>query len=491
MRLIRLRSEIDFAGWREAARALIVDGVGPENVEWVVGEEHSLLADENRGQTANGRGQTPFTVPRAFVTLAQSAILSSDRSRFALLYRLLWRLREEPRLMRVASDVDVARARAMSDAVRREIHKTHAFVRFREVGEAEGPVYVAWFEPVHHTLEAAAPFFMRRFATMRWAILTPRVCAHWDGEALRFAPGVTRDSAPHGDALEDLWRTYYSSIFNPARLKTDSMRAHMPRKYWRNLPEAELIGELIAAAPRATGTMIVEPPTTPRLRVPARTACESTAAYDAPDTLESLRGAAQRCTGCPLYRQATQTVFGEGPARAQVMFVGEQPGDHEDLVGRPFVGPAGQLFDRALGEAGIDRGAVYITNAVKHFKFEPRGKRRIHKTPAQQEIEACRPWLEREIGLVQPRLIVALGATAAHSVLGKPTAVQKNRGRLMRLSDDVQVLITVHPSYLLRVPEAQQGEEYARFVADLRLARQNLDAPVRYAALTHPTPLQP
>jgi uracil-DNA glycosylase len=151
-----------------------------------------------------------------------------------------------------------------------------------------------------------------------------------------------------------------------------------------------------------------------------------------------------------------------------VMFVGEQPGDQEDLVGRPFVGPAGQLFDRGLQEAGIERAGVYVTNAVKHFKFEPRGRRRIHKTPAQAEIEACRPWLTREIRALKPRLIVAMGATAAHSVLGRPTPIQKNRGTFFRVSDDTQVLITVHPSYLLRMPGGRHAEEYARFVEDLR-----------------------
>jgi DNA polymerase len=187
-----------------------------------------------------------------------------------------------------------------------------------------------------------------------------------------------------------------------------------------------------------------------------------------------VRGEALRCTACPLYRHATQTVFGEGPAEAQIMFVGEQPGDQEDLAGRPFVGPAGQLFDRALAEARITRSDVYVTNAVKHFKFEPRGKRRIHKTPAQQEIEACRGWLEREIELVRPRLIVALGGTAANAVLGRPTPVQRNRGKLMNVSGETQVMITVHPSYLLRVPEAQQAEEYRRFVDDLKLVTSAL-----------------
>ena len=471
MRLVRLASETDFEGWRDAARSLIADAVRPEEVDWVVGDEATLL-----GTDPVLLGSDPglsLKVPRSFVTLAQRAILHSDPARFALLYRLLWRLRTEPRLMDVASDADVAKARAMEDAVSREIHKTHAFVRFREVPTEDGPVYIAWFEPAHHTLEAAAPFFVRRFAAMNFSILTPRVSAHWDGDELRFGAGADRADAPDGDALEYLWRTYYASIFNPARLKTGTMRAHMPAKYWRNLPEAELITTLVATAPRATQRMIAEPASVPRLRVPAR---PDALAESDDDTLTAIARAAKRCTACPLCAKATQTVFGEGPGNASVMFVGEQPGDQEDLVGRPFVGPAGQLFDRASGEAGVERASVYVTNAVKHFKFEPRGRRRIHKTPAQQEIEACRPWLEREIRAVKPKLIVAMGATAAHSVLGRPTAIQKNRGTFIRVSDDTQVLVTVHPSYLLRVPEERQAEEYAKFVEDLRLVSGYINA---------------
>jgi DNA polymerase len=479
MRLIRLESPIDFGGWRRAARSLIAGGVPPENVEWTVGAFPSLLGGDDE---EDGPPSPPpqFTVPKAFLSLAAGAILHSDPARFALLYRLLWRLRSEPRLMSVASDADLVRARAMTDAVAREIHKTHAFVRFRAVKAEVGEVYIAWFEPEHHTLEAAAPFFVRRFATMRWSILTPRVSAHWDRETLSFGPGAARSEAPDRDGLEALWRTYYASIFNPARLKTHSMQQHMPRKYWRNMPESALISELVAGASRTTGGMIAQAPSTPRLRTPlppprpAIGRVEQSATRQPTDLgpPDLAREQAHHCTACPLYATATQTVFGEGPADASVMFVGEQPGDQEDLAGRPFVGPAGQLFDRALGEASIERSATYVTNAVKHFKFEPRGKRRLHKTPGQVEIEACRQWLEREITALQPRLIVALGATAAHSVLGKPIPVQRSRGKLIRVSDETQVLVTVHPSYLLRVPEEQQAAEYARFVEDLRLVQQ-------------------
>jgi uracil-DNA glycosylase len=169
-------------------------------------------------------------------------------------------------------------------------------------------------------------------------------------------------------------------------------------------------------------------------------------------------------------------VFGEGPPDAELMFVGEQPGDKEDLAGRPFVGPAGQLFDRAMGEADLDRAKAYITNAVKHFKFTPRGKIRLHQKPNTPEIRACHSWLNNEIEIVRPKLIVAMGATAVQSVFGKAMPIGKNRGQFMELGD-ARALITVHPSYLLRVPEEdRKAEEYARFVEDLRLVRSALQA---------------
>jgi uracil-DNA glycosylase len=186
--------------------------------------------------------------------------------------------------------------------------------------------------------------------------------------------------------------------------------------------------------------------------------------------LEQTRREAEECRACPLWKSATQTVFGEGSARAVVMLVGEQPGDQEDLAGRPFVGPAGRLLNRALADAGIERGKVYVTNAVKHFKYEPRGKRRIHKKPADAEIEACHQWLEREIELVAPQLIVALGATAARALTGRATPIERNRGKLMEFSAGTRLLISVHPSMLLRIPDEYKAAAYRRFVQDLKLA---------------------
>ena len=188
-------------------------------------------------------------------------------------------------------------------------------------------------------------------------------------------------------------------------------------------------------------------------------------------TLQTLREEAAHCRACPLWKNATQTVFGEGPAHAQALLVGEQPGDKEDLTGKPFVGPAGQMLDRALTEAGIDRKKVYVTNAVKHFKFVPRGKIRLHQKPTTAEIRACRQWYERELAAIKPALVVAMGATAAQSVFGKMTPINKTRGRLIDLDDGIKALVTVHPSYLLRLPDADsKAREYARFVDDLKVA---------------------
>jgi DNA polymerase len=190
-------------------------------------------------------------------------------------------------------------------------------------------------------------------------------------------------------------------------------------------------------------------------------------------TLPSLRAAAADCKACDLWKRGTQTVFGEGPRRSVVLFVGEQPGNEEDLSGKPFVGPAGRLFDNALAEAGIDRSLTYVTNVVKHFKWEPRGKRRIHKKPNAQEISACRPWLEAEISVVKPKVIVALGATAAQALLGPKFRVTKQRGEFLESTLAPYVMATVHPSAILRAPDDETRHlEYRRFLDDLKkLAR--------------------
>lgn len=470
MRSVTLQHATDFSGFRSAARLLIAEGVGPQDVSWrISGATDSLFPDS---RAANAPHEIAFTVPREFMERAQNVALHSDASRFALLYRLLWRLRREPRLLEMTMDADVVRAHALEKSVQRDIHKMHAFVRFREVPGVEPRAFVAWFEPEHHIVEAAAPFFARRFPNFAWAILTPQRSAYWDLEQLTFGPGARKSDVPADDATEPLWREYYSSIFNPARLKVASMRAHMPKKYWRNLPESSLIPQLIADSRKRTQDMIEKPATEPARQ--RRTAVSSEAPVFESSYAE-LRAQAENCRACPLWQQATQTVFGEGPEHARIMLLGEQPGDQEDIAGKPFVGPAGRLLDRALQDAGLDRAQMYVTNAVKHFKFEPRGKRRLHKTPGQLEISACHRWLAAELATLEPKLIVALGATAARSIFGRPLPVLQNRGRIFQVRNEnldyePNVLVTVHPSSLLRLPDEEKDAAYQRFVADLKLA---------------------
>jgi probable DNA metabolism protein len=478
MHHITLDSETDFDGWRKAARTLALNDVKPSDVTWRVAGDAPELFEPTAPPLEPPEGT--FNVPAKFVELADIAILHRNPERFALLYRLLWRLRTHHDLLDIATDPDVADLAAMAKAVRRDEHKMHAFVRFREIGREQKSHFVAWFEPEHHIVERAAPFFARRFADMPWSILTPDVCAHWDGHAVSITPGVARSEAPTEDRLEQTWRSYYASIFNPARLKVGAMRNEMPKKYWRNLPEASLIKPLIEGAGRTASAMIANAATEPhkaqkRPQPPKTKETANEMARKQVDDIKTLREEAADCRACHLYKNATQTVFGEGPQSARIMLVGEQPGDKEDLAGKPFVGPAGQMLDRALEEAGIDRRTVYVTNAVKHFKFVPRGKIRLHQKPNMPEIKACRQWYERELAAIKPELVVAMGATAAQSVFGKITPINKSRGRLIDLADKTRALVTVHPSYLLRLPDAEaKAREYLRFVQDLKIAADML-----------------
>jgi probable DNA metabolism protein len=473
---VRLDGETDFAGFRARARALLAAAIQPHDVQWSTQQGNEDLFGETPsppGPAALG-GDAPVAVPAAFLALCESVVLHRDPQRFALLYRLLWRLAREPALRHDPLDADMLRARDMARAVGRDIHKMRAFVRLRqvEVGDAAGPLHVAWFEPEHHILRANAPWFMRRFAQMRWAILTPDCCAQWQpGGPLAFSPGVARDRAPPADAGEQLWLTYYRSIFNPARLKLAMMQKEMPRKYWRNLPEASLIAPLAAQAHERSGAMIAQPATTTARRFTRLPPAVVAPVPESPvASLQDLRDATQRCRRCPIGACATQAVNGEGPLAPALMVVGEQPGDQEDLQGRPFTGPAGQLFDRALERLALPRETLFVSNAVRHFKFELRGRRRIHKTPGQQEAAACAPWLEQEIALVRPRALVALGGTAARSLLGRPVAVTKERGQWQRRTDGLPVLVTLHPSALLRMAPQEQPRAFEEFVDDLRLA---------------------
>ena len=473
---VALASQTDVAGWRAAARRLRLAGARPESVRWSVGADTGLLGADPLPAAPDGAG---FTAPAGLTRLAGEALLHRSPARFDLMYRLLWRLKDEPDLLKIVTDVDVDQALRLQKAVRQAEHKMHAFVRFRRVDDPprdETETYAAWFEPAHYVLESACPFFVRRMANLRFSILTPYASAFWDGAALRFGDGAARAQAPTEDAREEDWKAYFASVFNPARLNPKVMVQHMAKSYWRNLPEADLIPRLIETAGARAAAMVARAPTAPSPLAGAiaerRRSAPAVDDDTEPQTLEAIASGVQACRRCELWRDATQAVPGEGPARAALMFVGEQPGDLEDLRGRPFVGPAGELFDRALARAGLDREACYVTNAVKHFRHELRGKRRLHKTPSAGQAKACHGWLREERRLVQPRLIVALGATAAASVFGRPVSVLKARGQVMALADGGQAMVTAHPAYLLRLPhEAARRAAFGDFVADLIAAK--------------------
>ena len=470
--------------WQHQARRLLREGIAPERVQWETVADAPLPTD---GEPA----AVGARVPRQFLDIARSVSCHHDPDRWSLLYQALWRVTQgERHLLQLHADPLVTRLNAASKSVLRDAHKMKAFVRFRAIEPPDAGCsgtlkdhsrYVAWFEPDHHIVEFVSGFFRRRFTNMRWSILTPQRCAHWEGEgSVWFTQGVARDAAAPQDAFEDAWRIYYRSIFNPARVKLRAMMSEMPQKYWRNLPEAELIPALVQSADRRVSAMHAQRKTVdqsrcgPRPPSPEALHAERLVRMDA-GSAARLAMAAAACRQCGLGQAATQVVWGEGAQDARIMVVGEQPGDREDLVGRPFVGPAGQLLDKALAQAGLDRATLYLTNTVKHFKFKRRGKRRLHDKPSDTEVLACRPWLQAEMDAVRPGLVVCLGATAASAQLGGKVRMGRDRGRLVAW-DGRWILMTYHPAYLLRLGESDGATQaYAQFVNDLRLARQWLD----------------
>jgi DNA polymerase len=452
--------------WRDAARQFLAAGVPPQDILW----GGPTAAPDLFATQAAPRASANITVPRSFISLAQSVVWHTDAERFARLYAFLWRLRDAPHLMTDRADRDLSRLRQMEKAVHRCQHKMKAFVRFREIGAPDAPrrSFAAWFEPTHHTVEPTADFFVRRFGDMDWRIVTPDVTATFENRRLSFSSGQAKPHLPE-DAGEQLWITYFQNIFNPARLKINAMQSEMPKKYWKNLPEAASIAEMIAGAPSRARAMAEAAPTLPPARMAQVQAqlARCTSAWDGPK--DALPAAISGCQRCPLHKNATQAVLGEGPSDAELMIVGEQPGDLEDLNGKPFVGPAGQLFDQIAAQAGLDRTTAYVTNAVKHFKFEARGKTRVHQRPNTSEIQHCRWWLDAERAQVQPRLTLAMGATAAEALTGNGKNILTRRGKIESSIEGHPVFVTLHPSYLLRLPDdTMRRNATSMFTDDLR-----------------------
>lgn len=461
-----------FDDWRSEARTLLSDEVEPQAVHWSTQNSQMGLFDqtgsrqpaeqESNPSLSRGHNGTRFSVPGPFLELARHVACHRDPTRWQLLYQTLWRIvHGERRLLELTTDDDVYRLQRMKKAVTRDVHKMKAFVRFRKIeSEETAETYIAWHRPDHLIMRLTAPFFSRRFKEMCWTILTPHESVRWDQQQLTYGPGVPASEVTQADTLEDLWKTYYASIFNPARVKVDMMKREMPVRHWPTLPEAALIEDLVRNAPARVNQMIEN-----------HEGFSETGAHYLPveKDLKSLRQSVNHCQACHLFECATQAVFGIGPEDAQIVLVGEQPGDREDIEGRPFVGPAGKLLDRALHDAGIERRNIYLTNVVKHFKFEQRGKRRLHKKPDSREIYACRPWLESELSALQPKTVICLGATAAQALLGRDFRLSQQRGSIRATEWSTRTIATWHPAAILRMPdEDRKCEMTEQFVQDLR-----------------------
>ncbi|MAK62273.1 MAG: uracil-DNA glycosylase [Ponticaulis sp.] len=482
--IIELESETDFRGWRIAAREACRRDISPDDMIWQTPDtvQDLFAAGSGTGTLKQNReDDRKIVVPRQFLTKAERVICLSDPQRFSRLYRLLWRYQTHRTLFETITDPDVCWLNEGEKAIRRDIHKMHAFVRFRMAGtRSDGrEQFAAWFEPTYRIEMLAAPFFQKRFANMDWVIVTPNATISWNGATLQTSAGGRREDVPSDDEQEDHWRTYFAAIFNPARLKLGAMRSEMPKKYWQNMPETRLIPELVRRSQAQANAMVEHGPTLPSKTARALSARTTDVAQPAVQisSLNDLKAACSSCTDCDLSACASQSVFGEGPDTARLMIVGEQPGDREDIAGRPFVGPAGDLLNACLSEAGLDRKDIYVTNAVKHFRFTPRGKRRLHKSPSVGHIDACRWWLVQERRFVQPEIIVTLGATALRSVLEKPVELQTYRNQLIELEDGTQLIASVHPAYLLRLAQFEGAhQEKAQFIRDLVTAKTLLES---------------
>lgn len=475
-----------YAGWRRQAVQALTSGWAPETLTWIEQSAASGAADQlpldyamidavpaDRTPAAHvpSSAAVDIRISRALAELLQDAALYRCGQRWALLYRVLWRWQHGDRAVASAADEDGATLHNMAKAVRRAKHDMQAYVRFHQREDTQGPEYLAWYEPEHDVLAWGAEHFARRMGATSWCIATPDGAAFWDGATLTFSDVPVDADAVRAsiaaDQIEPLWKIYYQSIFNPARLNESALHQRMPVRFWKNLPEGPLIPSMIAEA-----------------RNGARRVGQASAVGHMPGrqiAMDAQRAQPQRalptsleaCRRCELWRNATHAVPGQGPDGARLMVVGEQPGDHEDLRGEVFVGPAGEVLNEALRRADVSRDTVYLTNAVKHFKWIARGKRRLHQTPAQREVDACAVWLQEEISRVQPAVIVTLGATALSAVAGRKASMQQYRAQPVQVNGR-WLVATWHPSYALRVDDPAARDEIVAAIAEALALGQRL-----------------
>ena len=428
--MIHVALDGTFAGFRDAVRPLLAHAVPPERLRFAVeGVDPPFLFP---GQPPPTGGTAP-SLPRRFFELSRRACAFDAPDRWERVYRVAYRLQHDRSILDDPGDDDVLVCTRRAKHVARDVHKMHAFVRLREVEDERGPYWVAFHRPDHWIVPLAAPHFARRFGDVRFALLTPRGSAlHEPGQGLSYGPPAQDPGHGLGE-FEALWDTYYANIYNPARTMVDAMLSEMPKKHWATMPETRQIPRLLRERQARFG--------------------DDRQAVQLPSdrSLPSLARAVQACRVCPLGDPRLSGVPGEGPPDARIVIVGEQPGDQEDQAGRPFVGPAGEVLEQALGEAGLRREEVYLTNAVKHFSYhrDPTTGRRIHDSPERYVVEVCRTFLFAELDALRPTVTVALGSTAARSVLGKAVPIGPNVGKTFRGRSGT-VLVGPHPASLLR-----------------------------------------
>lgn len=452
---------MNFEAWRAEARELILKNVPPSESAWTSSDEPNLDLFSSVKIVPTQISRSQFKVPAEFIECASYAFAFRSDDQAGFLYRILWRLLHgEPNLLKISIDPDTQEFESRYRLVKRDIHKMKAFVRFREFNDR----FIAWHAPDHLIVRLAAPFFAERFSGMNWSILTSDECVHWDQKNLTFSEGVSRSAAPDSDSAEDLWLTYYRSIFNPARIKWNAMTKEMPIRHWKTLPETAVIQELLRTSPERLQKFYREQNPDANQWIPKLAPGETL-------TLEQLKNALSECHACGICERATGPVMGVGPINAEIALIGEQPGEEEDRTGTPFIGPAGQLLDRALNEIGMKREALYVTNAVKAFKWTAQENYgRIHRGSSPAEIAACSPWLKEELRIVKPKKIICLGRSAAQSILGKSVLMRDVRGKIFKTSFSDHTLVVPHPSFILRIQNpAEKLHEYARFVQELRL----------------------
>lgn len=455
--MIYVKISPDFMSWRDKARQLLSKKIHYQDIQWTTHDQAFLFGEFWEDIEVK---EVP-KINKEFMDLALVVSTYRHDNTWDLLYRVAYRLVfENKKLLEDQLDPDVIQLYSRAKLINRDIHKMKAFVRFKEVQTPEGTIYMAWHNPDHRIMRLAAPFFRDRFNGMKWMIMTIDESASWDGENLTFSEGVPESKAPLIDDKEDLWKIYYRSIFNPARIKVSAMKKELPVRHWKTLPETELISELLQEAPNRLEEFYESQRSAPVLFEKKFL------------TLDELNSDLAKCRACGICEKATAPVPGQGPSHSKIILVGEQPGNEEDLAGRPFIGPAGKILNEALEAINLPRKDLYLTNAVKGFKFIPKDKLRWHRGANAAEIATCRIWIKQELELIKPETVILLGRSAAQSVTGKMVKIEDARGKIFETSYAKKTIILPHPASILR--SENQDEAFHRFIEDWKKVKEVL-----------------